>query len=214
MNLPTLSSLFPSEDKFYHMLDELAAKANHSSHLLKVLIEREDKDTLAEVSADIARTKTEAKRLMETMTSEVCRTFITPFDREDIQAFAVDLYKISKLIEKINQRLIIHRLRPVEEDLNLQLNVILQESNLLVQIVKELSNGRNSKSIQEKTSQMHELEEQGDELLNTLIARLFDRTSDARELMMRKDVYVMLEQVIDYYRDAANVALQIILKHS
>ena len=43
---------------------------------------------------------------------------------------------------------------------------------------------------------------------------IFTHENDMKELILRKDIYDMLEKVIDRYRDAAGVALQIVLKHS
>lgn len=209
-----LIDILPREEKFYHMLEDLAGKSHAATRQLKELLETENPEDLARIRKDIATAKADAKRTTESITSEVCRTFITPFDREDIQAFAIDMYKIVKLIDKISDRMITHQLRPRYEDFNRQAEIILKEADAMSLVVKELSSGRNTKSISEKAAILHELEDQGDVLLGKLIADLFYNIQDTRELILRKDLYEMMENVIDYYRDAANVALQIILKHS
>ena len=58
------------------------------------------------------------------------------------------------------------------------------------------------------------MEAHGDEVLGQLLKNLFKGDRDVRDLILRKDVYDMLEKVLDRYRDASAVALQIVLKHS
>ena len=65
-----------------------------------------------------------------------------------------------------------------------------------------------------KARQLQELENKGDAILGELLVELFRNSTDPRDLILRKDIYDMLEKVIDRYRDAAGVALQIVLKHS
>jgi uncharacterized protein Yka (UPF0111/DUF47 family) len=204
----------PREEKFYRMLEDLAAKSYASTKLLNDLVELPDRESHMRVRQEISALKSESKKVFESITAEVCRTFITPFDREDIQAFATDMYKIVKIIEKISDRMTTHELRPAYEDFNKQAAIILREAEAMAHVIKELSSGRNTKNIYEKTAVLHELEDQGDVLLGKMIADLFYNVQDTRELILRKDIYEMFENVIDYYRDAANVALQIILKHS
>ena len=54
----------------------------------------------------------------------------------------------------------------------------------------------------------------GDLMLGELLVSLFNEGHTVRDLILRKDIYDMLEKVIDRYRDAAGVALRIVLKHS
>ena len=70
------------------------------------------------------------------------------------------------------------------------------------------------KTIVGKVAQLHTLEANGDEVLGQLLSDLFKNHQDARDLILRKDIYDMLEKVLDRYRDAAEIALQIVLKHS
>jgi uncharacterized protein Yka (UPF0111/DUF47 family) len=214
MKLLSKIQLLPSEDKFYRMIEDLAASAETSTKLLKQLVEGNEPEALESFSHEILQSKARAKKQFETLTAELCQTFITPFDREDIQAFGLDLYKVTKIIEKVREQLVAHHLRPENGDFNEQVAIILKASDLLEDVVKELHNGRKSKVIFDKTSQIQQLEEEGDALLIRLTLNLFDKQGDTRDLILRKDVYDMLEQVLDYHRDAANVALRILLKHS
>jgi hypothetical protein len=208
-------NLLPREDKFYKMLKDLDVQANASARLLKRLMEqRHDSSATQKVSADIYHAKREAKKVLEVLTQEICRTLITPFDREDIQQFASVLYNIPKLCAKITDRVLTHDMYPFNGDFNKFVDIIEREAEAMSAVVNELSGHLNSKTVNAKAAILHELEDQGDVVLGQLIASSFHDISDVRELILRKDIYEMLEDVTDLYRDAANVALQIILKHS
>jgi uncharacterized protein Yka (UPF0111/DUF47 family) len=143
----------------------------------------------------------------------LCRSYITPFDRDDIQDFAAALYKIPKIMEKVKERMDLHGLAGEGRDFLRQVDVIVEEASAMDDIVKNLIRKPDSRRVQDKVSVLYDLEHKGDSILGELLATLFDEHTEARDLILRKDIYDMLEKVIDRYRDAAGVALQIVLKH-
>lgn len=210
-----LSKLLPSEDKFFALMKSLSAKAEQGTILLKQFTESPLGPERDALSRQIESVKAEAKDIMNKITHEVAMSFITPFDREDIQEFSLHLYKIPKTIDKIRERLELHNIRSDAGEFSRQVELIVEEAAAMQEIVEALTNKGASKTIAGKVEMLHDLESRGDEVLGDLLARLFaDPANDARELILKKDIYDMLEKVLDRYRDAAAVALQIVLKHS
>lgn len=208
-----IARLLPSEGKFYRYLEQLAAEAHTSAVHLKTFVENKDKPTRAEAGKAISNCRTQAKRLSSEVTRELCLTFVTPFDREDIQQFSSYLYKITKTIEKVREYLDIHDMHDID-DLPRQVDVILQEADAMTSMVQALIKGGKPKHIIEKAALLDGLENKGDAILSELLVNLMKDTKDVRRMILRKDVYDLLERVIDGYRDAAGIALQIALKHS
>lgn len=209
-----LMSLLPKEEKFYVMLDELSKTATESCLTLCKLIESTDEDDLPNYGIQIEALKSKAKQQIATLNSEICKTFITPFDREDLQALGATLYLIPKIAEKIQKRMLTHNLKPFNKDFNQLSDIVKSQTAILDEIIFYLKKGRKMKEIDERVTQIHELEDKGDSILGQLIANSFYSIDDTRELILRKDIYEMLEDATDYYRDCANLALQIVLKHS
>lgn len=208
-------NFLPREEKFLKMLMDLEHDASRSARLLKTMVdERHDAIAIQKASEGLRKSKREAKKTLELITQEICRTLITPFDREDIQQFAVALYQIPKLIEKITVRLLTHDMHPFNGDFNKFVEIIERQAEAMSALLHEFSGKLNTRNVNAKAAILHELEDQGDVVLGQLIASSFHDIADVRELILRKDIYEMLEDVTDQYRDAANVALQIILKHS
>lgn len=205
-----LKTLLPREDKFFALMRALSDQAHDSAALLKTYIEGKDKAA----GKKLAESKVEAKRLMEQLTREVALSFITPFDREDIQEFGNHLYKIVKTADKIRERLALHSLDNAKGDFTRQMDLIVAEAEVMQEIVEALTHKGAAKVIVEKVAMLHDLENDGDVALGQLLVHLFENTADTRALILRKDIYDMLEKVLDRYRDAAAIALQIVLKHS
>jgi uncharacterized protein len=208
-----IARLLPSEGKFYRYLEQLAAEAHTSAVHLKSFVERKDPATRAEAGRAISNCRAQAKKISSEVTQELCLTFVTPFDREDIQQFSSFLYKITKTIEKVREYLDIHDMHDID-DLPRQIDLILQEADAMTSMVQALIKGGKPEQIVEKAVLLDGLENKGDQILSELLVNLMKDTKDVRRMILRKDIYDLLERVIDGYRDAAGIALQIALKHS
>lgn len=207
-------SFLPKEGKFSVLLEQLAVQASTCAHHLKTFVESKDASDRERAGQAISDSRAEAKKLAAEMTRELCRTFVTPFDREDIQNISSDLYKIPKTIEKVKERLAMHGMSLDKGDFLPQIDLIVQESEAMETMVRDLARGQKSRQVQDKVALLYELEHKGDAILGDLLVSLFKNSNDARDLILRKDIYDMLEKIIDRYRDAAGVALQMVLKHT
>ena len=207
----SIAKLLPREDKFYRYIESLSAEAYTSANLLKLFVTTPtDRNSIYTAIAD---SKNRAKQISSDITRELCLTFVTPFDREDIQGFAANLYKIPKTIEKIGEYITIYPDLPTKP-LSEQAELIVREAAAMQEMVKLLISGGKLKEVAAKAQELDELENLGDQVLRRQFAALISTTQDARTLILSKDIHDLLERVIDRYRDAANIALQIVLKHS
>jgi len=207
-------SLLPRQDSFYTGLLTLSAQAAACAHLLRNYVESDDPTISEKTIEAVATCRAQSKDVMNSITDELCRSFITPFDREDIQSFSQNLYRIPKMIEKVIQRMELHGLTGAEEDFARQTDVITEEAKAMEDIVNDLIRRQNTKNVVEKVELLHDLEQKGDDVLQELLNSLFTGEREVKDLMLRKDIYDMMEKVIDSYRNAAAVALQIVLKYS
>jgi uncharacterized protein Yka (UPF0111/DUF47 family) len=209
-----LSFLLPKEDKFFRLIEGLAEQAQASAHALRTCVESADAGQRAEAAKQASHVRSEAKKLSTEVTNQLCLTFITPFDREDIQDLTRMLYKITKTGDKICDRLTQYDLGNDKDDFSEQSELIIQEATAMRDLVYELTTGHGTKRIMDKVDVLYDLEHRGDAVLSSSLEALFKKDLDARGFILRKDIFDMLEKVIDRYRDAAAVALQIVLKHS
>mgnify|MGYP003392015536 CR=1 FL=1 len=210
----SLSKLLPREDKFYVLLEDLARQGKLAAHHLKKCVESGSAAEKAVEQKSIAVCKAEAKRLSAEITKQLCLTFVTPLDREDIQDLASGLYKISKTIEKVNERMMLHGIEHAGGDFSRQIDLILQETAAMETMLNALIHKAGLEQIMRDVAVLQDLENRGDAILSELLVALFKDNTNVRDLLLRKDIYDMLEKIIDRYRDVADVVLQIVLKHS
>ncbi|MEB3288161.1 MAG: DUF47 family protein [Vampirovibrionales bacterium] len=207
-----LHMLLPKEEKFHKLLHDQGVQASQSIQALYDLVHHKGEPQV--LAAQIQEIKNEAKSIHEKLILSISNTLITPFDREDIQELSVELYDIPKKVNKIKDRLINHNLSDFEGDLIQFVDVLRQCDKNMDDILKELSGKLSTKNIPFKATRLSELEDQCNDLLDQTMVKSFESVSDTRELILRVRLYEMLERVSDYYRDAGNVALRIVLKHS
>ncbi len=206
-------SFFPKEDKFFQLLEAMSEEAYQATAGFREFIDHapaERPKGIEKIHAMRAQSKVTSSKLTE----ELCRSFITPFDREDIQDIANILYKVPKIIEKAADRITMHGMSTEGGDFRHQADLILREAEATRVLLNALLSKKDLKTVTEKVKLLKELEHQGDKLRNELIVGLFKSDRDIRDILLRRDIYDMLEKVVDRFRDLAGVALQIVLKNS
>lgn len=206
--------IMPREEKFHGFLEQMATQAQLCAHQLKNYIESANAEDKQKAATAMRACRAEAKAVSFEVTRQLCLTFVTPLDREDIQDIASDLYRITKLIEKVYERLSLHKMEVNRGDFQRQVDLIVQEADVMKTMIKDLVSGAGAQNLMKQTDVLRDLEHKGDVVLSELLGELFRNTTDARELILRKDIYDMLEKVIDSYRDVAGIVLQIVLKYS
>lgn len=207
-------SFFPKEDKFFNLLGKLSSDVHQSAVFFKEFIDSKSPSDMQAALAKVQTVRSQSKLTSSQISEELCRSFITPFDREDIQDIANILYKIPKIIEKVTERITMHEMSISGGDFSYQAELILQESTAMTSLLGALMSGKGSKAVLENVDLLKDLEQKGDKVRNELIVSLFKSDLDIKEIILRRDIYDMLEKVVDRFRDVASVALQIVLKHS
>lgn len=206
-------SFFPKEDKFFQLLEAMSEEAYQATAGFREFIDHAPAER-AKAIEKIYAMRAQSKVTSSKLTEELCRSFITPFDREDIQDIANILYKVPKIIEKAADRITMHGMSTEGGDFRHQADLILREAEATRVLLNALLSKKDLKTVTEKVKLLKELEHQGDKLRNELIVGLFKSDRDIRDILLRRDIYDMLEKVVDRFRDLAGVALQIVLKNS
>jgi len=97
----SIQKIFGRDEKFYDLLEKSAEEADASVHHLIALLERLEQHESPQSLEQFILSRRKDKEITQELTEQLCKTFITPLEREDIQALAGALYKIPKTVEKI-----------------------------------------------------------------------------------------------------------------
>lgn len=202
------------DDKFYDLLEASAQQADTSVHHLVDLLARiESNDSVRDLTP-FAETRREDKRITRELTEELTKTFITPFEREDIQALAASLYKIPKTVEKIGERMLICPQDLPRLSFAKQVQLLDRAAEAVLAMVKQLRKGMNIDTAREMNARLQAIEGEADELELQLLRDLYQGDYESKHVIFLRDLYELLEKVIDRCRDAGNVVLQVVLKNT
>lgn len=207
-------NLLPEDNKFFELLCATSELSNISVHLLKELSIEANRDTAFKLAREIEMAKHKSKDITYEITERLCRTLVTPFDHEDIHRLSRGLYKILKVAEKTQERLIAFDLHPFQNDFFKLTSNMVEASDVIHVLMKSLKTLKDSKSIHDKCALIHNIEANTDQLLNQLTFDLYQNENDFKQILIRKEVYGLMESIVDRHRDVANVILEIVLKHS
>ena len=210
----SIQKLFGKDQKFYDLLEASAEEALTSTKLLSNYLQRMESYRSVSDLDDFIQSRRKDKKLNARITEELCRTFVTPLDREDIEALSSALYKIPKTIEKLVARISIYPGKLPREGMVLQASYLSKAAECVVGMVRQLRGGANVETISEENAKLQFIEGEGDRHLLELIKELYQGPYDAKETVILSELFEMLEKAIDRFRDAGNVVFQIVLKYS
>jgi uncharacterized protein len=207
----SLQRLLGKEDKFFDLLEASAQESRTSVQALIRFIRNPDElKTLDEFI--VSRRK--EKKINDEISEALCTTFVTALEREDIEALSVALYKIPKTIEKIGERILLAPQLLKGVDLTRQVFMLEKATSTVVKMIQELRRGVNMESIKGCNDHLQAVEGEGDKLILELLRSLYSGQHDAIQVVFLKDIYELLEKVLDRCRDAGNVINHIVLKNS
>src|SRR5205814_2990857 len=111
---------------------------------------------------DFVNSRRKDKLITQELTEQLCKTFITPLEREDIQALAAALYKIPKTVEKIGERILICPGDLHGRDFQKHLRLLDQAAEEVMGMVKELRKGTDVATTREKNARLQTIEGEAD----------------------------------------------------
>lgn len=141
-------------------------------------------------------------------------TFVTPIDREDIQALAAMLNKITKKIVQAFMNINVYRMTNYTEEMLQQSKTILKATNELMRSVSLLKTISKTKEITASHESMKEIETLGDDILYRAMDKLFSGEFEAIEVIKLRDIYKVLESAMDKCFSVSDAILNIALKNN
>lgn len=212
----SLKKLLGKDDKFFDLLEAGAEEAKTSVDLFSTYLKKLSTATDGSRAPldDFVQTRRKEKRIRHTMTEELSRTFVTPLEREDIEALSFALYRIPKQVEKIVERLSIYPGRVPYSAFQRQAELLLQAAEVVVFMVKQLRGGTDITKAREANDRLQYAEGEADKVMLGLLKDLYHGPYDAKELVILQELYEMVEQAVDRCRNVGNIVVQIVLKHS
>jgi uncharacterized protein len=207
----SLQRFLSRDDKFFDLMEGSAEEAHAAIQGLVTMMRAPEEKRTLDYFVEARRKE---KRISQELTEQLCRTFVTPLEREDIEALSHALYKIPKTAEKFGERYLRAGKKAYGVDLSIQVELLEKASEVLVLMVKELRRGVELQTVKQQNDQLQLIEGKGDKLMLDALQELYDGKHDPLLVMLMKDLLELLEKLIDRCRDVGNIVFHIILKHS
>lgn len=204
--------LVPQEKKFYPLFESLANCSVEAAINLTRLFAEEEEVKRDKYYRTIKELEVKGDRLSREIFDELDRTFITPFEREDVHALSSSIEGVLDLIYGCSTRIELYKPRELDPEFSEFPNLILLGCQELQKAVGNLKDLRNHEKIRKACSRITDLEKQGDDLNHLIISTLFRSETDAIELIKKKEIAQVLEKTMDEIEDAGDVCRTILIK--
>jgi uncharacterized protein len=201
--------LVPRERRFYDLFEEQAACIVAAAEvLLEVLANGGDAATHQSEIRDWEHRGDEVTReIVRTLN----RTFVTPFDREDIYALSSGLDDILDYVDEVATTITLYRIATMPQAACELGRLVLEAAGEVRQAIAKLERLTH---LEPHWVEIHRLENLGDSVSREAIAQLFDGSVEVLEVVKLKDLYALLETALDRCEDVANVIESITIKNA
>jgi predicted phosphate transport protein (TIGR00153 family) len=200
--------LTPQKREFFSLFSQASGNAREISRALVELLEGwpDSREKLR----DIRELEHEGDRLTHEVINLLNRTFVTPFDRDDMYRLASVIDDVCDHVDEAADNIDAYEVRDVPQKAMQQAEVIHRAASRLHEAVELLEGFKDSKR---QLVALRELEDEGDHLSREAIADLFRSGADPLTIIRWKDIHEQLEEAVDACENAADVLEAILVKN-
>ncbi len=201
------------EEKFFKLFEESARNMVKTARRLKEMV-----DTWDNIEGRVAEI-TELEHAGDTITHQIMeqlnRTFVTPFDREDITQLAHVLDDVTDFIHAAADAMLIYKIDQPSQRAKELADIRVQAASEVERAIPRMrQHGKELKQILEHCVEINRLENMADRVFRSALAELFNDTSDIIYIIKWREIYEQMESATDRCEDVANVLEGVALKHA
>lgn len=205
-------NFLPKESNFFDLFEKQVDYAVEAANYFRELVSKRSIDQNA--LDKMHHVENEGDEVTHEIFDRLNKTFITPFDREDIHALAKEIDDIVDMLYTIVNRLRVYKIDRGDKNLIEFASVIDESVRAVASAVKQMNNMKNLKSISESCVEVNRLENVGDSMRDEVLAKLFETEKDPVALIKWKEIYQDAETVLDICEDVAHIVQNILVKQA
>ncbi|MDQ6787286.1 MAG: DUF47 family protein [Acidobacteriota bacterium] len=203
-------SLLPREDEYFTLFSQMTDKIQDASNVLVEMMQ----DNHGNFETYVKRIKDVehgCDEVTHNLTVKLNKSFITPFDREDIYTLSVALDDVIDYIDAAARAILMYDIKEINEHARRFAKVI---QGLAIELHSAISMLAKPDGMNEHIVEIHRLENEADDIYFRAIKELFHNSTEAVTLIKWKELYEILENATDRCESVANIVEGIILKHT
>ena len=207
-----LGRLMPREGKFFDLFNAHAERIVEGARELNAMI-----GTFSQLDLHAQRIDA-AERAADKITHETItllhKTFITPFDREQIHKLISTMDDILDLIQDVAESIALYDLLSVTPEAKQLAEICQMTCDRVKTVVALLTNVKSPEAILKCCEEIDRLESDADRVLRSALSKLFREETDVKQMIKLRVIYDLLESITDRCEDVANVVEGIVLENS
>jgi uncharacterized protein len=202
-------NFLPKEEQYFDLFEQMTSYISDAAQMLVEMLSEKDAD-FEEYSRRMKGLEHACDELTHSISTRLNKSFITPFDREDIYLMSSALDDIVDLIDDAARAIVMFDIHEVTDHARHFASVIQRMSAELHQIVSAL---KRPKGLTARLVEIHRLENEGDDIYHTAVAELFHDNRDPLFVLKWKEIYEKLEAAVDRCENVANIIESVVIKH-
>jgi len=202
----------PREEKFFELFIESAQNMVKASHVLREMVN--SWEFIDGRVAEITELEHQGDTITHQIMAQLNRTFVTPFDREDIAQLAHTMDDVTDFIHAAADAMFIYKIESPTQRAKELADIIVQAAAEVERAIGKLRRRADLKQILERCVEINRLENMADRVFRAAVAELFDDTTDIAQIIKWREIYEHMESATDRCEDVANVLEGVALKHA
>lgn len=202
----------PREEGFFGLFEQSAQNMVKAAQGLKNLVDTgEDIEWMV---GEITELEHQGDTITHQIIARLHRTFVTPFDREDIALLAHTLDDVTDFIHAAADAMLIYKVKCPTPRAKELADIIVQAATEVERAMPQLRRRSEVKQILERCVELNRLENAADRVYRSAMGELFSDSTDIAEIIKWREIYEHMESATDRCEDVANVLEGIALKHA
>ena len=205
-------SLRPRDNAFFDYFSRAAQNLVRGTALLAELV-LPDADVLT-ISEQLVEVEHDSDAITHELYNKINKTFVAPFDREDIYRLGSGLDDVMDHLEAVGSLLYLYgltKLPTLPREMHEMIDVLDRQARVTADAMPKL---RVMKDLKDYWVECNRLENEGDRTYRMLLVRLFSGEYDALTVLKMKEVVEELEKACDAFERVSNIVETIVVKES
>jgi len=205
----------PKENKFFDLLHQMGEVIITASNLIIECVQVTNHNDAVEYYKKIKEQERKADKIQNDIFEELNNTFITPFDREDINHLSSTMDDVMDLINSCAKRIMLYNPKEMPASAVNLANFVHEAADYILQAVEELDTfKKRPDQIKEYCAQLGVIEKRADDEYEHFLIKLFENETDAIEVIKLKDILHELERATDAAEAVGKIIKTVIIKYS
>jgi hypothetical protein len=202
----------PREEVFFPLFEESARNMVKAARCLKELVDNWQ-DVEQKVN-EITELEHQGDTITHKIAAQLHRTFVTPFDREDIAQLAHTLDDVTDFIHAASDAMLLYKVDPPGQRVKELAGIIVQGATEIARAMPQLRHRSELKQILKRCVELNRVENAADRVYRSALAELFADSTDIAHIIKWREIYEHMESATDRCEDVANVLEGVAVKNA